>query len=267
MNATVSFFKRYPLAVFFTIAYATSFIGGYLDSLYPDKWAILVYGPLFGALIVTAVTEGRRGLKAWLSRIVRWRVGVQWYIVALFLPIVLQLAALGLNSLLGTPLPTAAQWASWTDVLPQFVFIFLFIGLAEEPGFRGFALHRLLEGRTAVSATLILGVLHTIWHLPLFLNGSEGLRLIPHILAGAFVFTWIYLGTGNSALLAMIFHSVVNTCRIFFESILTEAAFEQQQLLLMALYVVFALVLVIVNGPQLIRKVKPVMQPASGLEG
>ena len=50
----------------------------------------------------------------------------------------------------------------------RFVFIFLWIGLGEEPGWRGFVLPRLLVGRSALSAALILGVIHAVWHLPLF---------------------------------------------------------------------------------------------------
>ncbi len=255
MSAVVSFFKRYPLPIFFAIAYATSFIGGYLAEAYPsDWWALFVYGPLIGAFVVTAIAGGRSGLKAWFSRIVRWRVNFKWYLVAFGLPIAIQAVALGLNILMGAPVPTAAQLGSWPDYLMEFVFIFLFIGLAEEPGFRGFALHRLLKSHSALVATLMIWVLHTIWHLPLFLNGSEGPILVPIILAGSFVFTWIYQGSGASVLMVMIFHSMVNTCQAYFGSLLDPAAQERQLVLMAAVYALVVLIIVIARWAAWTRK-------------
>jgi membrane protease YdiL (CAAX protease family) len=255
MNPITSFVKHYPLAIFFAIAYITSFVGGYLAEVYPsDIWAIFVYGPMIGAFVVTAIAEGRDGLRVWFGRIFRWRVGIQWYIVAFFLPLVIQLIALGLNVLIGAPLPTAAQWGSWPNYLMEFVFIFLFIGVAEEPGFRGFALDRLLKSHSALTATLMIWALHTIWHLPLFLNGSETLILIPIILAGSFVFTWIYQGTGGSVFLVMIFHAMVNTGRFYFSSLLNEAGQERQLILMLAVYSAFVIILVVKNWANLSRQ-------------
>ena len=255
MNSITLFVKRYPLPIFFAIAYITSFVGGYLDYFYPSGiWAIFVYGPIIGALVVTAVTQGRSGLRAWFGRIFRWRVGVQWYIVAFFLPIAIQLIALGLNLLMGAPMPNAAQWGRWPDYLMEFVFIFLFIGVAEEPGFRGFALDRLLKFHSALMATLMIWVLHTIWHLPLLLNGSETLLLIPIILAGSFVFTWIYQGTGNSVLLVMIFHAVVNSSQAYFGSLFAGVEQERQLILMTAVYAAFVVVLVVKNWANFSRQ-------------
>lgn len=160
MRSVASWIRRNPLVAFFAIAYATSFIGGYLSERYPsDLWAVFVYGPLIGAFIVTAIDEGRSGLKEWLSRIVRWRVGILWYAVALLLPVLLRAITYWANLLLGATPPTGEQLAAWPDVLPQALFILLFIGLAEEPGFRGFALERMLGTRPALAASLLVGAL------------------------------------------------------------------------------------------------------------
>jgi hypothetical protein len=161
------------------------------------------------------------------------------------------------NRVLGGTMSGAAQSP---DPIPVFVFCFLFIGLAEEPGFRGFALPRLLVGRSALVASLILGVLHTIWHLPLFVSGSESLVIIPIILSGAILFTWIYLHTQGSVLLAMLLHSSVNTAQVWFSALLSDSARAQQLTLLAVLYVATALILVAVNGPSLTRN--PAGQPA-----
>jgi hypothetical protein len=40
-------------------------------------------GPLLASYVVTALTSGKVGMRALLRRYVQWRVGVQWYFVAL----------------------------------------------------------------------------------------------------------------------------------------------------------------------------------------
>jgi membrane protease YdiL (CAAX protease family) len=263
MRSVASLVRRYPLATFFAIAYATSFIGGYLSERYPsDLWAVFVYGPLIGAFIVTAIDEGRGGLKKWLSRIVRWRVGIAWYAVALLLPVLLRAIAYWANLLLGATPPTGEQLAAWPAVLPQALFILLFIGLAEEPGFRGFALERMLGTRPALSASLLVGALVTVWHLPLFLNGSEPLTIIPIILAGAVLLGWVYVHTNGSVLLTMLMHTSVNTAGQYFNTLFTGADLARQTALLSAAYVLAALILVAVTGTSLARK--PAVQPAPG---
>jgi membrane protease YdiL (CAAX protease family) len=256
VQSLVATIKRYPLVAFFTIAYATSFVGGALVVAYPsDWWALLVYGPCLGALIVTAIVAGRTGVRDWLSRIGRWRVGPQWYLVALGLPVILRLIAMGLTVVLGAPLPTADQVFIWPAVvIPEFVLGFLFLGLAEEPGFRGFALPRLRIGRSALAASLILGVLHTIWHLPLFVSGDESLAIIPIIISGAIMFTWLANHTRESVLLAMLLHASVHSQVGFFGSLFTGVHAERQILALAAVYVAAALLLILITGPELIRQ-------------
>jgi len=70
--------------------------------------------PFLGGILVTGVADGRSGLKTYFSRIVRWRVNVQWYAVALFLPFFLRLAALGLTLVSGGKLVTNPEWG-WGD--------------------------------------------------------------------------------------------------------------------------------------------------------
>jgi hypothetical protein len=261
MDRVSAVVKLSPLAAFFGIAYATSFAGGYLSQRYPsDGWAVFVYGPFLAGLVVTAVDEGRDGLKVWLGRIVRWRVGRRWYAVALLLPVLLRLIAFGLNLLFGAAVPAATPPGGLPALIPEFLFILLFIGLAEEPGFRGFALQRLVAGRTALAASLILGVLVTLWHGPLFVSGSEPLTIVPVILAGSVLLAWVYLGTGGSVLLTMLMHASVNTANGYFSALFSGAELARQTALLAVVYVAAALILVAVTGPQLVRR--PAVRPA-----
>ena len=152
-----------------------------------DLWNLLIYIPFLSGVLITAIADGRSGLKTFFSRMVRWRVGLKWYAVALFLPLLLMLVAFGLNIASGATLSPNAQLPAWPDLLSVFVIeSFLIIALGEEPGFRGFALPRLLAGRTALAASLILGVLHSIWHIPLFIFGGDTPIIIVMVIEVAF---------------------------------------------------------------------------------
>jgi hypothetical protein len=144
------------------LAYALSWLAWpvWASGLYPNP--VFSFGPFLAALIVLALTNGKSGVVGLLRRMVRWRVGLRWYAVALLVPAGITIAATALNVLLGAQAPTSAELGGWTSLLPTFLFVLLIPGLGgawEEPGWRGFALPRLQSGRSALVASLILGVL------------------------------------------------------------------------------------------------------------
>ena len=96
----------------------------------------------------------------------------------------------------------------------RFVFIFLMIGLGEEPAWRGYALPRLIEGRTALAGALILGLLHALWHLPLLGVEYDFINLWPwlaSVLSVSIVTAWMWLATRGNLLLPALLHTTVNT--------------------------------------------------------
>ncbi len=206
MSTITNFIKRYPQATFWALAWSTWFLGVFMSELYPsDLWNLIIYSPLLIGVFVTAIADGRGGLKTYFSRIVRWRVGLKWYAVALLIPPVLYLAAAGLNVLSGATIATNIQMPPLSEfIMGIVIFSFLLIALGEEPGFRGFALPRLLVGRTAFAAGLILGVLHAIWHIPTFLGGGviPIVSTVLIIISGAVINTWLFNHTNGSVLLA-----------------------------------------------------------------
>ena len=146
----------------------------------------------------------------------RWRVGWRWYAIALGLPLAVVLGATTLNLGLGAPS------SALDDLDPWYVLVLVFAvrlinpldgPLGEEPGWRGFALPRLQDGRSPLHASLILGLLVAGWHLPLvFLPGEE---LAPVLLlatvAVTFVYTWIFNHTGGSAFMTLVTHAAEGT--------------------------------------------------------
>jgi membrane protease YdiL (CAAX protease family) len=105
-----------------------------------------------------------------------------------------------------------ARFAPSSDKLAElpssFLFILLFIGLGEEPGWRGFALPQLQAKHTPLIASLILAPVWALWHLPLFGNEFAWPIVPPFILSvlgGTCVLTWIFNATKGSVLLPMYF--------------------------------------------------------------
>jgi len=250
----MAFIKRYPQAVFWAIAWGTSFFGWYMGTKVPsDLWQFMIFGSALGGLLVTAIADGRPGVRTYLGRIVKWRVGIQWYLVALLLPVTLRLAAFGLNLATGARMEANAAMPEAGDVIFEFLIILLIIALGEEPGFRGFALPRLMARRSALTASLILGVLHLIWHAPLFVLGRSPWTDVPVILSGPVLITWLFNRTGGSVFLVMVMHAAVNLAWQFFSPLFSGPALDSQNLWLAVVYVAAAIVLPLIVGKELGR--------------
>ena len=211
----------FPLVPFFALAYALSWLilvpAGL--GLLPDSAGILAwlapFGPAVAAFVVTALSGGRPAVGQLLRRMVQWRVGIHWYLLILFgVPLV---ELLGAFAVLGSlPLDDLAKnWPLiFISYLPQVLVAVVVIGLAEETGWRGFALPRLQERRGPLVGTAVLAVVWALWHLPNLLFGgwtaaSYALWLVG-TLAVAFVYTWLFNNTGGSILLAALLHAAIN---------------------------------------------------------
>jgi uncharacterized protein len=215
-NRFTGFVRDNQLLSFVVIAYALSWwpwVWYQYDPVAADA-PILPMGPFLAALIVLALTGGWLAVKEWFGKIVHLRVGWIWYAVALFLPAALTLAALGINLMTGAQRAAAFQAPDASSLAARFVFIFLFIGLGEEPAWRGFALPRLLNGRSALAAALILGLIHMVWHAPLYGVEYDSANVVPWgitVICVSIVICWMWLHTGGSLLLPMLLHASNNT--------------------------------------------------------
>jgi uncharacterized protein len=171
-------------------------------------------GPALASLAVTAIISGRAGVGQLLRRCVQWRVGIGWYLIAIFGLLLVPL--LGYSVFLGVNLPLAllVHWPLLLTVfLPQGVLIILTASFAEELGWRGFALPRLQQRYGPLLGTVILGTLHGLWHLPAFFTQILGPFSLPgyagfliSAIAVTFLYTWIFNHTRGSVLLATLTH-------------------------------------------------------------
>lgn len=208
------FWKGHWLIIFFGLAYLLSWYPWILALLRGRTSGPNPLGPLVAGLIVTAIVSGRAGLREYFGRIVHWRVNPKWYLIALTLPVVLCLSAAVVPfALAGHPQVASIAIAKVRELPDRFLFILLFIGLGEEPGWRGFALPQLQTRYTPLVASLILAPVWAIWHLPLLGMEFPGPIIAPFlcsVLGGTLLQTWIFNRTGGSVLLPMLFHAATN---------------------------------------------------------
>lgn len=177
------------------------------------------FAPSATALFLTWKHSGKAGLLQLLKRAIRWRVSPLWYVFAIFGPAVIMLLAMGGYILLGGTEPDFVPFgARWLIVTINFVLVLLIGGpLGEEFGWRGLALPALEAKYGALWGSLLLGVIWTVWHLPLFFitasaqYGMSFWLFALLTLALCILMTWIYHGSGDSLLLVMLFHAAVNT--------------------------------------------------------
>ena len=79
--------RRYPLIAFFTLSYAITWPGWWLESTGNQYGALPGYfGPAIAAILVAAITDGKEGLEELIARLLRWRVPFKWYLVTVLLP-------------------------------------------------------------------------------------------------------------------------------------------------------------------------------------
>jgi len=210
MSGTVSWVRQHRLVSFSVLAYAVSWAPWALDAAGMSLGTpFFPGGPLVAALVVIAVADGRRGFRLLGSRLIRWRVGWTWYVVAVGLPVLLVLVTGVVTSWLGAPAPdvSAVVWADVAVVLAIRVVNPTDSALGEEPGFRGYALPLLQDRLSPLAAAGVLGVLAAGWHLPLVVLGDLGWIGLPSTVVITFLYVWLFDRTGGSLLMPLLFHA------------------------------------------------------------
>ncbi|MFW5689789.1 MAG: CPBP family intramembrane glutamic endopeptidase [Spirochaetota bacterium] len=206
---------------FFLITLAATWfvwIGLYRLGILGEEAARIVgtWMPTTVAVILSLVERGRSGARALLERLLRWRVHPGWYLFALAAPVPVVVAAVAAHRRLGGTAISENDPAQWHLIFPAFALIFFTSVLGEEVGWRGYALPRLRDRFGPLRASLVVGVVWGVWHLPLWWMGGNFHAQIPFGLfvlqdvALAIVLTWLFNRTGGSVLLVALLHAASN---------------------------------------------------------
>ncbi|MEF8807628.1 CPBP family intramembrane glutamic endopeptidase [Natronomonas sp.] len=226
-DTRIPFVDEHPVAAFFVGAYLYTWVISAPTVFMDPSWtaAILMYVGSFGAPVSAAAVTWLRGddVRAWARQITRWRVDWYWWVAAFGLP----LAIVGVVTaiLLGVGGPVDIDQFGASPVLVLVIFVFGMTvsgGLNEEPGWRGFAQPRLNDRYSALTGSLIIGVVWAGWHLPYFfipVAPHSGFTVVNQvgwffgILLLSVILAWGYNGTG-SVLIVMVLHAMANTADV-----------------------------------------------------
>ncbi len=173
-----------------------------------------VFAPALVALALTAQAEGRAGVTRLLARIGHWKVGARWYLVAISYFAIIKLAAALVHRVV------TDEWPPFGDTPVAIMLLGIAVSTwaqaGEEIGWRGYALPRLAQYVGLGGASLVLGFVWAVWHLPLFMlpeGGSTGQSFpvyLLQVMALSVALTFLYWKTGGSLLLVMLMHAAVN---------------------------------------------------------
>ena len=121
------------------------------------------------AALVTAWISGTPAPRAILRRLLAWRADARWYAFSLFSAAGAWLIAAAVHALTTGSAPALQRLDQWYMVVPIAALILVLGGpLGEEIGWRGFLLPHLQQRRSPLLASLIVGAVWFVWHLPLF---------------------------------------------------------------------------------------------------
>ncbi len=184
-------------------------------------------GPAIGGIGFTYLTRDAAGIRDYWRRLIDLsRIGVHWYLVIALLPVAVMALAILLDRIAGNATAPALAGKRLAGLAPvsivPFVLRVLLYGpIPEEMGWRGYILDRLLERWNAARASLVLGAIWGIWHLPLFFfpgmyhqaQGAFSLwfwLFLVQAIAVTIVFTFLFSNTRRSTLAAILFHFSLN---------------------------------------------------------
>lgn len=208
---------RKEIILFIIIAFGFSWFtwwGLYTWTSLPIQVTVLLgaFGPSLSAVYMAFRENGWSGVQTLLKRGFELRLAGRYYAFGLLLIPSLFFLAYWLTDGSGAPLLNE-PWL----VIPYFLYMLLVGGtLQEEYGWRGYLLDALQLNETPVQASLIVGAVWTIWHIPLFLMAGTGQAGIPFwayavaLLSFTFIISWLYNATTMNLWAAFLLHTMFN---------------------------------------------------------
>ncbi|MCK4787557.1 MAG: CPBP family intramembrane metalloprotease [Desulfobacteraceae bacterium] len=253
----MKYIKTHPLISFFIIVFAIMYLAGLVGIFeliaIPEifLWILGSFAPTITVLIVLGITDGKPGIKKLFKHFLIWRVGFKWYFATVSIAILSIIISFAYLFSQNSAIPTIPILGIFL-MLPMG----LFLGpLSEEGGWSGFALPRLQSKYNAFTASLILGVLWAVWHVPLwFLPGSPQSTMpfwlfFIALVALRFIMGWAYNNTNGSLIIAVLFHLFFNFGNEFSVGTLG-VPINSFLYLAVAALVIYAVLVIIFAGPK-----------------
>jgi uncharacterized protein len=210
LTLVLSYFVFWGPLAFFKVP-AISFV----SDVRGPAWAIALFliGPFVPSLLAIYLTwrkEGEPGLRSLGRRILQFKLGWRWYAVTFLIVIAGTVGQVLIYKFIGNPFDAHVFVAQLGSFLPL-----LILGpLSEELGWRGYALDRLQTRWNALVSSLIIGLVWSLWHLPLFLipgtsqheMGVPFIGFLIKLTSSSVLYTCLYNNTRRSLWSAILLH-------------------------------------------------------------
>jgi membrane protease YdiL (CAAX protease family) len=230
-GAVQGFVQRHPVSTYYVLAITISWaaimavvgpteffrLSGTSASFALAGLASLT-GPSIAGLGMTALVDGRAGMRDLVSRLRLWRVGARWYAIALLTaPVVTITTTLALSLTSRDFLPVILSADDKVGPIVTGIGVAIIVPIFEELGWTGFVVPRLLPRHGVLVTGFLMGVLWGVWHYPLFSGAPVGqvpvvlmmaVLLFAWLLPYRVLMVWVYSRTG-SLLVAMLMHAPI----------------------------------------------------------
>ena len=180
------------------------------------------FAPLLAAITLVYREEGRQGIKAFFRQVLDFKIKPIYLILALALPLLIHVIAhylaLGVGlDVAKTLFPTDIPTAPIILAIPYFILMLIIGGGQEEFGWRGYAQEPLQEKIGVIPASLVIGVIWGIWHLPLWFMAGDlhsaysFLAFVMMTTSISIMYAWLYNSSGKKLIVVIFFHAMSNT--------------------------------------------------------
>jgi membrane protease YdiL (CAAX protease family) len=267
--------KRYPIASFFILA--TLLGAGIITLVFlgkiPSQLALSsTLSASIAGLLMTAILDGKEGIKLLFQRVLIWKVGLGYWLFALFFLVTAISIGSLVNPLLNGDPSSFQNFQLDPSLLPLFLVFIVVAGLGQELGWSGYLLPRLQAKYSALSASLLRAALVFLWHGPLLVytyfqpNGipdfpyggwmvQKGvlvtvLTMLALSLPWSIFTTWIFNNTRGSLLLAAVLHGSEFWLAMLLPSLSINTKNLNNYLGYGALLLLTATVIIIISGPK-----------------
>lgn len=227
---------------------------------------LTAYAPTLAAMVVAGLMPTGGGIRRLLRPVIRWRVSVHWYLIALVGPSLLFLLGDVIRLVIGAALPE-----SWLAIPSAAALAFLVGALiagsfGEEVGWRGLGQSRLQQKYGALWAAVLVGLIWSLWHLwPVVAPGglstttwSETSLTFIRLIATSIVYAWLFNSTRGSLLIVMLAHAGHNLAVRF---VPPADSVQHGDPVVTGLYVLAAVAVLVWTGSRWLSRIREYPQP------
>ena len=219
-----TFINRNQFIIFIVLTFVLSWFPWYAG-IAPE---VMAMGPSIAAFIIVLIVGGKSGFVDLLRPFGRWRVSLGLWGIAIAGPAILYLVGVGVYLLLGGETPPFTMIRTELNLIPLYLVMVVLMPwngpVGEEFGWRGYALPKLQNKYGPLVASLVIGMIWGIWHLPSFFTPQDVIGTIAAevgmifivvytlgTIANSIFMTWLYNKSNASALAAGIaWHAAIN---------------------------------------------------------